>query len=186
MSHTCDTCEHGATRNPDIFDDDDDSDMSLEANVDSSSGDVNDDVSSDEQQENYQDKRRVEPVRVQVVTPSSSSGTTSNSAYVTSTADNTTLTTKTETGSQASLPEESIVNLTMSTLRLQKESPGSHEPLSWRNSGVHARFSEHRRPSSSTSEESQHIHIESPGHTVTLDKADLGIKPMTSTTHPFR
>ncbi|KAI8518867.1 zinc finger protein [Branchiostoma belcheri] len=36
-----------------------------------------------------------------------------------------------------------------------------------------ARFSEHRRPSSSRSEVSQHIHIESPGHTVTLDKVRI-------------
>ncbi|KAI8491760.1 Arachidonate 5-lipoxygenase [Branchiostoma belcheri] len=32
---------------------------------------------------------------------------------------------------------------------------------------------EHRRPSSNTSEVSQHIHIESPGHTVTLDKVRI-------------
>ncbi|KAI8493591.1 hypothetical protein Bbelb_285120 [Branchiostoma belcheri] len=35
------------------------------------------------------------------------------------------------------------------------------------------RFLEHRRPSSNTSEVSQHIHIESPGHTVTLDKVRI-------------
>ena len=35
------------------------------------------------------------------------------------------------------------------------------------------RFSEHKRPSSTTSEVSQHIHIESPGHTVTLDKVRI-------------
>ncbi|KAI8502540.1 hypothetical protein Bbelb_201280, partial [Branchiostoma belcheri] len=32
------------------------------------------------------------------------------------------------------------------------------------------RFLEHKRPSSLSSEVSQHIHIESPGHTVSLDK----------------
>ena len=35
------------------------------------------------------------------------------------------------------------------------------------------RFAEHKRPSSTTSEVSQHIHIESPGHTVSLDKVQI-------------
>ena len=35
------------------------------------------------------------------------------------------------------------------------------------------RFLEHRRPSSTSSEVSQHIHIESPGHSVNLDKVDI-------------
>ena len=36
-----------------------------------------------------------------------------------------------------------------------------------------ARFLEHRRPSSSSSEVSQHIHIESPGHHINLDKVEI-------------
>ncbi|KAI8497357.1 hypothetical protein Bbelb_246630 [Branchiostoma belcheri] len=36
-----------------------------------------------------------------------------------------------------------------------------------------ARFLEHKRPSSTTSEVSQHIHIESPGHSVSLDKVKI-------------
>ncbi|XP_078582762.1 uncharacterized protein LOC144865701 isoform X2 [Branchiostoma floridae x Branchiostoma japonicum] len=35
------------------------------------------------------------------------------------------------------------------------------------------RFLEHKRPSSKTSEVSQHIHIESPGHSVSLDKVEI-------------
>jgi len=35
------------------------------------------------------------------------------------------------------------------------------------------RFLEHRRPSSTSSEVSQHIHIESPGHTVDLDAVQI-------------
>jgi hypothetical protein len=35
------------------------------------------------------------------------------------------------------------------------------------------RFLEHRRPSSTSSEVSQHIHIESPGHRVDLDKVNI-------------
>ena len=35
------------------------------------------------------------------------------------------------------------------------------------------RFLEHRRPSSTSSEVSQHIHIESPGHRVDLDKVKI-------------
>ena len=35
------------------------------------------------------------------------------------------------------------------------------------------RFMEHRRPSTTTSEVSQHIHIESPGHSVDIDKVKV-------------
>ncbi|KAI8510832.1 hypothetical protein Bbelb_117480 [Branchiostoma belcheri] len=57
----------------------------------------------------------------------------------------------------------------------------SGRPLAWEaetyigetERSLKARFLEHRRPSSSTSEVSQHIHIESPGHTVTLDKVRI-------------
>ena len=35
------------------------------------------------------------------------------------------------------------------------------------------RFLEHRRPSSTTSEVSQHIHIESPGHQVDLEQVKI-------------
>ena len=35
------------------------------------------------------------------------------------------------------------------------------------------RFLEHRRPSSTSSEVSQHIHIESPGHSVDLKKVEI-------------
>ena len=35
------------------------------------------------------------------------------------------------------------------------------------------RFLEHRRPSSSTSEVSQHIHIESPGHSVNINEVKI-------------
>ena len=35
------------------------------------------------------------------------------------------------------------------------------------------RFLEHRRPSSTSSEVSQHIHIESPGHHVDLDQVKI-------------
>ena len=38
---------------------------------------------------------------------------------------------------------------------------------------VKTRFNEHRRPSSTKSEVSQHIHIESPGHTVDFDKVKI-------------
>ena len=38
---------------------------------------------------------------------------------------------------------------------------------------LNIRFLEHRRPSSYSSEVSQHIHIESPGHTVSLDKVRI-------------
>ena len=38
---------------------------------------------------------------------------------------------------------------------------------------VKTRFNEHRRPSSLSSEVSQHIHIESPGHTVDFDKVKI-------------
>ena len=36
-----------------------------------------------------------------------------------------------------------------------------------------ARFLEHRRPSSTSSEVSQHIHIESPGHYIDLEKVRI-------------
>ena len=36
-----------------------------------------------------------------------------------------------------------------------------------------ARFLEHRRPSSTSSEVSQHIHIESPGHYIDLEKVKI-------------
>ena len=36
-----------------------------------------------------------------------------------------------------------------------------------------ARFQEHRRPSSSTSEVSKHLHTEQPGHSVQLDKVKI-------------
>ncbi|XP_066270838.1 uncharacterized protein [Branchiostoma lanceolatum] len=38
---------------------------------------------------------------------------------------------------------------------------------------LRTRFLEHKRPSSHSSEVSQHIHIESPGHTVSLDKVRI-------------
>ncbi|KAI8500874.1 hypothetical protein Bbelb_216920 [Branchiostoma belcheri] len=38
---------------------------------------------------------------------------------------------------------------------------------------LRTRFLEHKRPSSLSSEVSQHIHIESPGHTVSLDKVRI-------------
>ena len=36
-----------------------------------------------------------------------------------------------------------------------------------------ARFLEHRRPSSTSSEVSQHIHIESPGHKIDLEEVNI-------------
>ncbi|KAI8491015.1 hypothetical protein Bbelb_314340 [Branchiostoma belcheri] len=41
------------------------------------------------------------------------------------------------------------------------------------------RFLEHKRPSSLSSEVSQHIHIESPGHTVSLDKSSVVVSRRT-------
>ncbi|KAI8490958.1 hypothetical protein Bbelb_313770 [Branchiostoma belcheri] len=69
--------------------------------------------------------------------------------------------------SKATAPKRSTTD------RNQDRGPCQETYIGETERSLKTRFLEHRRPSSNTSEVSQHIHIESPGHTVTLDKVRI-------------